>query len=965
MASFCHGGDAIVSAKVQLGDGGSVSAIAPRGLKIAEGGKDSANGFHGNIVYDSSSSPYDMSPLGDNDSDYGEEDDDSVYGEKDDEKNNDALALARDEVIEDISPLARDDGSVSSFIHAKGMFSKASFGVISDNSCVRILKRDPSATVSPSFTSSLGGKMEVNDGALGDGVWGQNGNSRGLPIMVENMNSKIPNQINDANLLPCLNSNLSNYDQANLESVDVNGVEFGNSDLSYSNLSVSKRDFNLPHLDSSLLVNGAGDNIANKCDGVNGRVHFGKSDLNGGCNNANKSVAFSRRVQFGKSDCNSNLIDSGLECNNGDLISNDKVSHVAILGTSMNGNNSLVSLNLADENGGGVIKGSENGKLPYVTNANCGSVSEVIGVNCGSIMGNKSGLIALANNEMQNFSKSAHPLPSFNGRFLSGNNGLSPNVVEANMESFKCDFPSLNGKTTHGLNVMDLNSKKRVVPNLNFKYDDVACGKVADVACGKVANVACDIVADADKSTKCNNVIGASSYAKALGVSCGDDFQIPSSKSVTLEFIQPSVIDGRIKVCPPVDVAEEGSECWRTTLVGYFVGKRLPFKVVDSIAHKIWGRYGLREVLSSDNGFFFFKFDNVQDACVVMERGPWHMTNRPLVLKHWQPSLPLAKEDVNKVPVWVRLYNVPFEYWTSKGLSYVASAVGCPLHADHITLSRTRLSYARVCVEIDARDALIEDFDFQCSNGRWIKIRTEFEWVPLKCSSCGVFGHTLGTCPRNTSKQDEGAKCVVPQEGDSRNQFAREGGKLSTAWVPKTRAPPLTTSSQVEKDTEWVTVSRKNKGKGVMKEDAMVPFEELVLDPHCHLGVSKVGASKGLEIVVADDKEEGECSLKVQSFQNETNEINVVSGVELSYGEGSEPKLDDSTYGVDDVASLGKVFVPKPGEDDTSPIPTIHSLALKAKDSFEKNMGKVGKAKKASGGKKGRRSHSPRGGKRR
>ena len=219
MASFCHGGDAIVSAKVQLGDGGSVSAIDPRGLKIGEGGKDSANGFHGNIVYDSSSSPYDMSPLGDHDSDYGEKDDDSVYGEKDDdsvygekddEKNNDALALVRDEVIEDISPLARDDGSVSSFIHAKGMFSKASFGVIGDNSCVRILKRDSSATVSPSFTSSLGGKMEVNDGALGDGVWGQNGNSRGLPIMVENMNFKIPNQINDDNLLPCLNSNISN-----------------------------------------------------------------------------------------------------------------------------------------------------------------------------------------------------------------------------------------------------------------------------------------------------------------------------------------------------------------------------------------------------------------------------------------------------------------------------------------------------------------------------------------------------------------------------------------------------------------------------------------------------------------------------------------------------------------------------------------------------------------------------------
>ena len=330
------------------------------------------------------------------------------------------------------------------------------------------------------------------------------------------------------------------------------------------------------------------------------------------------------------------------------------------------------------------------------------------------------------------------------------------------------------------------------------------------------------------------------------------------------------------------------------------------------------------------------------------------MANRPLVLKHWQPSLPLAREDVNKVLVWVRLYNVPFEYWTSKGLSFVASAVGCSLHADHMTLSRSRLSYARVCVEIDARDELIEDFDFQCSNGMWIKVRAEFEWVPMRCSSCGVFGHTLARCPHNATQKEEGVKNVVKNDV----------GKPSSIWVPKATVSLGNMSSQVAKDAEWVTVSRKNKGKGVMKEDTMVPFEELVLDPHGHLGESKEGASKGLEIVVADDKEEGECSPKVQSLQNEINVINVVSCVELCNGEGSEPKLDDSTYGMDDVDSLGKVFVPNPEEDDTSPIPTIHSLASKAKDSFEKNMGKVGKAKKASGGKKGRRSHSPRGGKR-
>ncbi|KAL9400933.1 hypothetical protein Peur_004782 [Populus x canadensis] len=86
-------------------------------------------------------------------------------------------------------------------------------------------------------------------------------------------------------------------------------------------------------------------------------------------------------------------------------------------------------------------------------------------------------------------------------------------------------------------------------------------------------------------------------------------------------------------------------------------------------------------------------------------------------------NVPMVSSNIEqhnqvKVPVWVRLYNVPLEYWTIKGLSCVASAIGVPLHADHTTLLRKRLSYARVCVEIDA-------------------------------CNCNVFGHTTALCATN------------------------------------------------------------------------------------------------------------------------------------------------------------------------------------------------------------------------
>lgn len=74
---------------------------------------------------------------------------------------------------------------------------------------------------------------------------------------------------------------------------------------------------------------------------------------------------------------------------------------------------------------------------------------------------------------------------------------------------------------------------------------------------------------------------------------------------------------------------------WENILVGYFLGKKLSYLTVNSIAHKIWDKEGLIEVLSSDNGFLFFEFEYHEGMCSILDRAPWHMANRPLVLKKW------------------------------------------------------------------------------------------------------------------------------------------------------------------------------------------------------------------------------------------------------------------------------------------------------------------------------------------
>ena len=100
----------------------------------------------------------------------------------------------------------------------------------------------------------------------------------------------------------------------------------------------------------------------------------------------------------------------------------------------------------------------------------------------------------------------------------------------------------------------------------------------------------------------------------------------------------------------------------------------------------------------------------------------------------------------------MKFYGIPLEYWTPSGLSYIASAVGRPLHTDSLTATKNRIRFARVCAEIDAATEFVEEFYLQGENGEWITIFSELEWVPVRCSTCCVFGHSMSACPKKCNQ---------------------------------------------------------------------------------------------------------------------------------------------------------------------------------------------------------------------
>ncbi|KAL0439834.1 UNVERIFIED_CONTAM: hypothetical protein Slati_2466400 [Sesamum latifolium] len=231
------------------------------------------------------------------------------------------------------------------------------------------------------------------------------------------------------------------------------------------------------------------------------------------------------------------------------------------------------------------------------------------------------------------------------------------------------------------------------------------------------------------------------------------DFHNSSRK--TLSFVPPTIQNGEVVVRPSLDVIRDGSQCWKTTAVGYFLGKRPYYHHLKDHVRSVWPM--VQEVTATSNGFFFFRFKTAAAMEEVIEGGPWMFQGQPIVLQKWEPGMVLWKLKHTQVPVWIKLTHLPVELWTTDGLSTVAGGIGKSLYPDAITCACTRLDFARVCIMLDISSTLPNHIVIMVpkedGSESACKVDVEYEWLPPKCTTCMSLGHATWLCPTVKPKQ--------------------------------------------------------------------------------------------------------------------------------------------------------------------------------------------------------------------
>nr|GEV30686.1 RNA-directed DNA polymerase, eukaryota, reverse transcriptase zinc-binding domain protein [Tanacetum cinerariifolium] len=186
-----------------------------------------------------------------------------------------------------------------------------------------------------------------------------------------------------------------------------------------------------------------------------------------------------------------------------------------------------------------------------------------------------------------------------------------------------------------------------------------------------------------------------------------------------------NLIDNDRKLeCIPTEIDEIGVEVvvfdeiivavgikrWDLTLCGFFCRAKMSVNELRYNLKRMWSIYGFKDIVDYSKGVFFIKFHHEDGLNNVVNSGPWMVNRKPLMVQK----------------------------------------IGKPLVMDDVTASKCRqgigmLRSARVLIE--------------CRKN----VNVLYDWKPLVCFECGVFGHAGSSYPKNepiksinvNSKQDD------------------------------------------------------------------------------------------------------------------------------------------------------------------------------------------------------------------
>jgi len=249
---------------------------------------------------------------------------------------------------------------------------------------------------------------------------------------------------------------------------------------------------------------------------------------------------------------------------------------------------------------------------------------------------------------------------------------------------------------------------------------------------------------------------------------------------------QPLIRGESVSITISQQIYEKGLEICKHNLRGRLVlskgDKPYTTKDIHLKLQKQWKTTGEWSMRPLGRGFFEFTFASDTDLRMVWASGTVNLKPGVLRLFEWTKDFNMNKQRNTHAQVWIRLMELPQEYWMDRTLREIASAVGTPLIIDNATSKRLYGHYARILVDMDFSRKMFYEITVE-REGYSFNVEVAYEWLPDFCSHCQNIGHDITVCRWLYPRHDNNAHKQAVAQGKKPAPTKKQ------TWIPTTENP--------------------------------------------------------------------------------------------------------------------------------------------------------------------------------
>ncbi|GLJ44504.1 hypothetical protein SUGI_0934240 [Cryptomeria japonica] len=175
-------------------------------------------------------------------------------------------------------------------------------------------------------------------------------------------------------------------------------------------------------------------------------------------------------------------------------------------------------------------------------------------------------------------------------------------------------------------------------------------------------------------------------------------------------------------------------------VIAKIIGLNWPRKEIRNWVECNWGKRTITKFIAK--GFFVVLFEKEEERNIVLTERNWFILSHAIYIQPWAPHFDPTPLAVYSEPVWIRLYNLPIEYWSEELWEKIGITLGTLLEADFDDVEDickcARMKIAAV-KKIPERVTLVSEF------GEWSQ-KVEIDKEISRCLRCGSKFHGEQEC---------------------------------------------------------------------------------------------------------------------------------------------------------------------------------------------------------------------------